>query len=202
MDREMEWIRTVLNDSENDTSIDHIFLVSHIPVFQSSEAVPSDPRVLDRRDELWKAMSNNDKVVACLVGHEHYYDRILFDNSTPVYANDSACSDFDHPVWQIVSGGAGGHTDGRFSPPWMNATKAFYSGNHYCLLTINGEQVSMTVKSDTGEVVDSCILKDGPTEGSAVPSQPGTTLFLVVAGVTAGLIIVGLAYVIIRMQRR
>ena len=202
MDREMEWISTVLKDTEADLSIGHVFLVTHTPIFQSVGAPPPDPRRLDRRDELWKAISNSDKVVACLFGHEHYYNRMLIDNSTPVYANNSACAEFGHPVWQIIAGGAGGHNDGRAMQPWANATKAFYSGNHYCLLTVENGRVTMTVKSDTGEVIDSCVLKDGPTVPPADQKPNAEVSILVVSAVSAVLIFAGLIYGMMRLSRR
>ncbi len=202
MNREIEWISTVLKDADADPSIDHVFMMTHTPAFQSIVRPPLYSRGLDRRDELWKTISNADKVVALLAGHEHYYNRALFDTTTPVYANNSTCAGFGRPVWQIVSGGAGGHNDGYATAPWANATKAFYSGNHYCLLTVENGRVTMTVKSDTGEVIDSCVLKDGPTIPPAGRKPNGEVSILVVSAVSAVLIFAVLIYGMIRLSKR
>jgi hypothetical protein len=96
MDNQLEWIKDVLDDTKNNPSIEHVFMFAHEPAFPNgghlqdaqwysggdsaeNEDYVGNPLdrayVVERRDELWEAISQNGKVVAVFFGDEHNYNR-------------------------------------------------------------------------------------------------------------------------------
>ncbi len=169
MDNQLEWIGDALDDAENNASIEHIFLFGHEPAFPNGGHL-GDAQwyngqkgyVVERRDELWEAIGQNGKVVAVFFGDEHNYNRMLVNRDTPVHLDGSANPNFAHPVWQIISGGAGAPFYAQEGAPWSDYVEVFYPSVHYCLISVDGKNVSMKVKSDTGEIVDEVPLKPFP----------------------------------------
>ncbi|VUT24019.1 MAG: Calcineurin-like phosphoesterase [Candidatus Methanolliviera sp. GoM_asphalt] len=166
MDGQLEWIKEVLDDAKANSEIKHIFMFAHEPAFPNGGHLGDaqwysgkKPYVIDRRDELWEAISNSGKVVAVFFGHEHNYSRMLIDGRTPVYLDGSSNQNFKYPVWQIVSGGAGAPFYAQQKAPWTKNVRYFYPGKNYCLIEVNGERASLKVLGDSGEVIDECPLK-------------------------------------------
>jgi hypothetical protein len=162
LDKQLEWLKNVLNQAKKNPSIEHVFVIGHEPLFPNDAYYGSTvPQYLfDRRVALWEVLSQNSKVVAAFFGHEHNYNRMLVDRKTPIFSDNSPDPKFINPVWQIVTGGAGapfyalGRTD-----PWSNSVKKFYLTRHYCLISVKDEKIELTTISDSGEVVDRCMLR-------------------------------------------
>jgi hypothetical protein len=183
MKNQLEWIKNVLCDAKSNSSIKHIFMFAHTPAFPNGghpqdsqwynggeiaknedyEGNPLDRTyVVDRRDELWEAISQNGKVVAVFFGHEHNYHRTSIDSETAVYLDGSSNSNFTNQVWQIVSGGAGAPFFAQQQEmPWSKSVECFYPGKHYCMIYVNGDEVRLKVVSDSDEIVDQCVLREG-----------------------------------------
>ena len=182
MDNQLEWIEQVLIDAGDNSSIEHVFIFAHEPAFPNGghkkdaqwydggvpgkgrnhnfEGEPIDRSyVVDRRDELWEAISRSGKVVAVFFGDEHNYHRTLITDKTRVYLDMSPNDDFKNPVWQIISGGAGAPFYAQEEMPWTDWVESFYPNKNYCLIDVNGDEVTMKVINDSGEIVDQCTLK-------------------------------------------
>ena len=109
MDKQLEWLKKVLDEAEQDPTIDWIFVVGHTPAFPAGghtvdsmwykgnntyrpyiydyvtgKLVPAPKGIVERRNEFWEILSNHSKVLAYFSGHEHNYYRILITNKTPV----------------------------------------------------------------------------------------------------------------------
>jgi hypothetical protein len=124
------------------------------------EGKPIDRRYLvERRDELWEAISQNGKVVVVFFGDSHNYHRTLIASKTPVHLDGSSNRNFVNPVWQIVSGGAGAPFYAQEDTPWSEFVECFYPGKNYCMIYVNDDRVKLRVISDSGEVIDECVLK-------------------------------------------
>ena len=182
MDNQLAWIEGVLDDARDDSKIKHVFMFAHEPAFPNGGHLhdaqwynggnssknkdyygnPLDRTyVVERRDALWEAISQNGKVVAVFFGDEHNYNRMSVDSETPVYLNNTPNPNFTNPVWQIISGGAGAPFYAQQDTPWSDDVESFYPSKHYCMVSVNGGKVSLEVISDSGEIVDECVLRDG-----------------------------------------
>ncbi|MCD4843185.1 MAG: metallophosphoesterase family protein [Methanosarcinales archaeon] len=202
MDNQLAWIENVLDDAKNDPTIEHIFMFAHEPAFPNGGHLHDaqwynggDPaqnkgynntqidrtHVIERRDELWELISQNGKVVAVFFGDEHNYNRMNLNSETPVYLNGSTNSNFTNPVCQIITGGAGAPFYAQQETPWSDDVEFFYPSKHYCLVSVDGGIVSLKVVSDSGEIVDECVLKDGTPTNEA----NGTTTELFVEVIPA-----------------
>ncbi|MEA1944367.1 MAG: metallophosphoesterase family protein [Euryarchaeota archaeon] len=186
MDNQLAWIKDVLSDAEGDSTIEHIFMFAHEPAFPNGGHLHDaqwynggDPAenedyygnplnrsyVVERRDALWEAISQNGKVVAVFFGDEHNYNRMSVDNETPVHLDGSVNPNFTNPVWQIISGGAGAPFYAQQDTPWSDDVECFYPSKHYCMISVDGGKVSLKVLSDSGEIVDECVLREGTPAG-------------------------------------
>ncbi|MCK4459150.1 MAG: hypothetical protein KAU52_05450, partial [Methanosarcinales archaeon] len=120
---------------------------------------------------LWEAISQNGKVVAVFFGDEHNYNRMSVDSETPVYLDGSTNPNFTSPVWQIITGGAGAPFYAQQETPWSGDVESFYPSKHYCMISVDGGEVSLKAISDSGEVVDECVLRDGAPAGDASTTE-------------------------------
>ncbi|MEA1908706.1 MAG: phosphate ABC transporter substrate-binding protein PstS family protein, partial [Euryarchaeota archaeon] len=206
MDNQLAWIGDVLDDARNDSTIEHIFMFAHEPAFpngghlhdaqwynggESSEnedyyGNPLDrTHVIERRDALWEAISQNGKVVAVLFGDEHNYNRMSVDSETPVYLDGLTNPNFTNPVWQIVTGGAGAPFYAQQDTPWSGDVESFYPSKHYCMISVDGGEVSLKAISDSGEVVDECVLREGVPADAIELTIAGSTTVLPIADACA-----------------
>lgn len=167
MDNQLAWIEGVLDDARDDRTIKHIFMFAHEPAFPNGGHLGDaqwyngeKEYVVERRDALWEAISQNGKVVAVFFGDEHNYNRMSVDSETPVYLDNTPNPDFTNPVWQIISGGTGAPFYAQQDTPWSGDVKSFYPSKHYCMVSVNRDKVSLKVISDSGEIVDECVLRD------------------------------------------
>jgi len=167
-----------LEESESNKKIKHVFVFTHEPSFpvsgHLSDAMwysggsPESNRTIDNkplnreyvikfRDRFWKALSQNGKVRALIVGHEHNYVRILIDSKTPVYLDGSSNDEFKNPVYQLITGGAGAPYYARIDVdiPWENAIKTFSSQEHYLLFKVDEKDIYLYVISSSQEIIES-----------------------------------------------
>ena len=192
MDNQLAWIEGVLSDAESDSTIEHIFMFAHEPAFPNgghlhdaqwynggessgNEDYYGNPlnrtHVIERRDALWEAISQNGKVVAVFFGDEHNYNRMSVDDETPVYLDGSANPNFTNPVWQIITGGAGAPFYAQQDTPWSGDVERFYPSKHYCMISVDGGKVSIKAISDSGEIVDEYVLREGTSVGDTSTTE-------------------------------
>jgi hypothetical protein len=138
----------------------HLFVLGYEPGFpcggKKESAVywsGSVPEVTASREEFWKVLGEAH-VVAYLCGGENNYSRLQVDGSL--------VPGMSHPVWQIVSGGAGA----AFQPkdttvPWSAAVASFTLQRHVCLFTVDGPRVEIHVVGKTGGTIERTTLAGG-----------------------------------------
>ncbi|MFH1689336.1 MAG: metallophosphoesterase [Candidatus Eisenbacteria bacterium] len=178
---QLEWLEEDLAAAEADENIDWVFVFSHEPAFPNGghlydamfwgepgkghEGGLNDPTVplgdvIDMRDRFWSALAHSPKVVAFMCGDEHNYSRTLIDADIR--------ADFAHPVWHLVSGGAGApfYAQDR-SVTWVNKVAAFAPVNHYCVFDADQERVSLHVYAANGALLDEVrdLTSYGATDG-------------------------------------
>jgi len=176
MERQMAWLKRDLDAAQRDADIDWIVLFAHEPAFPNGghlrdamfwgrsgrghEGGLNDARVpsgdvIDMRNRFWGLVSSYSKSLVVFFGDEHNYSR--------TYVDESVHPDYRHPVWQIISGGAGAPFYGRDpSAPWTAQVRHFTSVPHYCLLDVQGKRVELEVWARTGRLVERVVLSDLP----------------------------------------
>ena len=130
----------------------HLFVFTHEPGFPNGGHVKDgiywhgDPAVLAQRQQLYDVMSRH-RVAVIFHGDEHNYSRTHIDST--------ALEGIEHPVWQIISGGAGApyYAQDR-SVPWVDNVRAFDPRQHIVLVSIRGDEAEAEAISLTGEVMD------------------------------------------------
>ena len=168
LSNQLEWLNRDLQAAQDDTNVDWVFIYLHEPAFPNGGHVRdamywgtpgkgehggyNEPGgllgdVIDMRNRFWTIVSRYDKVLVVLCGDEHNYSRTYIDST--IYP------DYRFPVWQIISGGYGApyYVQDK-SVPWVEKVESFAISKHYCLFTVDGNQVSLTVYSDTGQILD------------------------------------------------
>lgn len=177
MDRQLAWVRKVLESLEADDRIDHIFITSHTPIFPNGGHVKDDmwyngsnePRptvagrpvkagIIERRDQLLDLLMNHStKVRAALTGDEHNYSLLRIDESVPIYPagwEGERLSNF-RPIWQINNGAAGAPYYGREETPWAEYVRAFSTQNAVVFIHVDGSRLTCEViNPDTYESID------------------------------------------------
>jgi len=167
-ENQLAWLDRDLAAAQRDPDIDLIFVFTHEPPFPNGghvedamywgrrsdgasvgyndrEAPLGD--VLDMRERFWGTIARYDKVAAVFASDEHNYSRTIIDASVnPAY---------EHPVWQLVSGGGGAPYYTRdTSVPWADNVRCFSTSRHCCLVTVEGRRAKLEVFSDSGELLD------------------------------------------------
>ncbi len=165
---QLEWLEQDVAAAQADDNIDWIFVFSHEPAFPNGghlydamfwgepgkghegglndHTVPLGD-VIDMRNRFWGVLARSPKVVAFMCGDEHNYSRTLIDTDID--------PGFAHPVWHIVSGGAGAPFYAQdTSVTWADKVAAFAPVNHYCVFDADHEKVSLRVYSANGALLD------------------------------------------------
>ncbi len=179
---QLEWLEQDVAAAQADDNIDWIFVFSHEPAFPNGghlydamfwgspgkghEGGLNDPAVplgdvIDMRNRFWSVLAHSPKVVAFMCGDEHNYSRTLIDTDIN--------PGFTHPVWHIVSGGAGAPFYAQdTSVTWADKVAAFAPVNHYCVFDADHEKVSLRVCSANGALLDEVtdLTVYGSTDGS------------------------------------
>lgn len=165
MDRQLNWVESLLTDAGENPFIKHIFLIGYEPAFRN-DGKQDEPHLLQRKMALWRLLSQNSKVAAALFGREHNCNRMEVDRRTPTSSNNVVNPNFKYSLWQVTSGNVGSPSDRLGNAPWRSEVKAFYPDSHYCLISVKGDKVELQVIGETGEIVDSCTLCSGPKSPS------------------------------------
>ena len=165
LDDQMAWLTEVFSQTKADDSIDHLFLFAQEPLFPNGSQIKSgmwyqggDPAknggfdrsyVVKRRDEIWRAFVGTGKAVAASFGDEHNYSRTFI-------TQDKEGNDFEHPIWQVISGGAGApySAELRTDLPWSGNVKKFSTQMSYTLLKVNGDKVMLEAYNIDGILFD------------------------------------------------
>jgi 3',5'-cyclic AMP phosphodiesterase CpdA len=162
MENQMKWLAQDLADARK-RGVEHIFVCGHDMAFptggHASDAMwwnglndPSLPLgdVTAMRDR-FMTLVNKFRVTALLFGHEHNYSRTIIDHSVDKV--------MQHPVTQIISGGAGAPFYPRDTKvPWSSAVKKHAMVNHYVLVTVDKARVTLSAIDLDGNVFDSATL--------------------------------------------
>ncbi len=166
--QKLKWLKRDLQAAQDDANIDWVFLYLHEPAFPNgghlrdamywgtsgkgelggyNELDVPLGDVIDMRNRFWGTVSKYGKVIAVMFGDEHNYNRTRIDSAIH--------PDYQFPVWQIISGGGGApyYVQDK-SVPWAKKVESFAPSKHYCLFTVDGNRVSLTVYSDTGQILD------------------------------------------------
>lgn len=131
----------LISDLEKHKSAKWKFVVLHSPVYTSgphgaedAKGVPKETGIRTAR-KLLPALAAKYGIHAVFSGHDHAYERSKRDGVT-----------------YIVTGGGGA---GNYSAPNPNPYKQFfYSGLHYCVVTVDGDKASLVAKTPDGKVLD------------------------------------------------
>jgi len=153
---QLEWLKQDLARARK-RGLRHLFVAGHEPGFpcggHAGDAMywgGRIPEVNAMREKFWRILGEAG-VVAYLCGDEHNYSRLLVDASL--------VPGMKHPVWQIVSGGAGApfHTPDT-NVPWHRKVAFFTPQRHLCLITVDGKVVTLEVVNETGGRIESAVL--------------------------------------------
>ena len=181
MDNQLAWLSSTLDKLTKNSSIDHIFVTQHTPIFPNGGHVSDDmwyggdntPRptiagkplpqgIIERRDAYLALLLKHHKVLAVLTGDEHNYNRLLLNEDMDIYPPDwdKPRLKITRPLWQINNGAAGAPYYGQETTPWMDHLKAFSTQNAVVLFDIKDRRVYMRViNPDTLELIDDTALR-------------------------------------------
>jgi len=174
MDNQMDWLRKIIQEFEQNPAIDHIFVTQHTPVFPNGghsgddmwysgnnekrpyiAGKPIQKGIIERRDEYLDILINHSKkVVAVLTGDEHNYNRLQLTKEVPIYPENYPHKKLNvsRSIYQINNGASGAPYYGQEKLPW---TKAFSVENAVCLFYVKGKKISMKVLNpDTLNEID------------------------------------------------
>ena len=115
----------------------HLFVFTHEPSFPNGGHVADAmyyrgkvPTVVERRNRFWRVLVKH-RVLAAFFGDEHNYSRTLIDRNVDPR--------FDHPIWAIISGGAGAPFYAQNTGlPWSSQVKCFSAQQHFVIVSVTG----------------------------------------------------------------
>jgi hypothetical protein len=167
MNKQMFWLKEVLEEYEADPKVDHVFVTLHTPVFPNGGHAgddmwyrgnnkvrpyvagnPLNEGIIERRDRFLSLVVNqHDKVRAILTGDEHNYNRLQIDNQMNRYPKswDKPKLQLNRKIWQINNGAAGAPYYGQQQLPWSNDVEIFSTQNALVLFHVEGEKLEMEV---------------------------------------------------------
>lgn len=178
---QLEWLREQVARADADPKVEHLFFAAQEPPFPNGghtgdamwyrggdtnrdrKVDGADVPIVQNRNAMWQIISGSPKTVAFITGDEHAYSRLLVAPDTPVGPRtlpDGGPATFEHPVWQITSGGAGAPWyDKELDLPWSGELRAHSTQPHYALFRIDGGDVELEAISQTGQRVDAARLR-------------------------------------------
>jgi hypothetical protein len=177
MDEQLAWLDQTVQQLEQDSTIDHIFVTQHTPWFPNGGHVRDDmwyngnnqirpyvagrpyaQGIIERRDQMLDIMVNNSsKVRALLTGDEHNYNRLYLTPETAIYPELYFFPKIEltRPIYQINNGAAGAPYYAQEETPWTPWVSNFTTQNALVFLHVDGDSVEVEVLNpDTLEEVD------------------------------------------------
>lgn len=119
------------------------FVMLHHPTFTSGShggvnggGIPNEKGIRDGQ-ALFPRLAAMYGITAFFAGHDHAYERSVKDG-----------------VSYIVSGGGGAPSYGEPNAAHNPYRRVFYSGIHYCVVTVSATKAEMIVKTPDGKVLD------------------------------------------------
>jgi hypothetical protein len=182
MDKQLEWFEKTLKILEEDSTVDHVFVTLHSPLFPNDDHVndamwyngSNQPRpyirgnavekgIIERRNHLLDLMANKStKVLAMLTGDENNYCRTEIGPTTPIYP-DGWVLERNRPqrvIYQISNGAAGASYCAQEKTPWIGFTSGFTTQNTVLYFHIEGKSVEVEViNPDTMEEIETYTLR-------------------------------------------
>jgi hypothetical protein len=183
MDKQVEWLKTTIQNLEQNTGIDHIFITEHTPFFPNGGHKGDDMwysgdnkfrpyvsgkavkyGIIERRDQLLDIIVNQSKkVVAILTGDEHNYCRLEVGPNTEIYPDnypEEKKIKLTRTIWQINNGAAGAPYYAQQELPWSPFLKGFTTQNALVFFNVEGKKILMeTYNPDTLDKYDSLELR-------------------------------------------
>jgi predicted phosphohydrolase len=153
----ISWVESKLIEAANNPLVQWIVVYLHYPPYSSGKAHGSSPAA-----QPLIPLFDKYGVDLVLAGHEHNYERTYpIRNDMVVSFNSTLYSGIEGTIY-IVAGGGGGGLYKEFqspSPEW-----SYYRAAEYSILVVSVDGGVMEVKavnSQTGEIMDSFIIKKG-----------------------------------------
>lgn len=182
MDKQLEWFEKTLEKLEKDSTIDHVFVTVHTPLFPNGGHVGDDMwyngnnnvrpyiqgqpvaiGIIQRRDQLLHAMVNKStKVLAVLTGDEHNYCKTEIGPKTPMYPAGWQMNrqQLGRTIYQVNNGAAGAPYYAQEQTPWSSFTTGFTTQYAVVYFHIEGKSVEVEViNPDTLEEIESFTLR-------------------------------------------
>ena len=136
----------------------HLFVFTHEPGFPNGGHVYDAmywggrvPEVLQQRERLFRILGRH-RVCAIFHGDEHNYSRLQVDAEL--------VAGMKHPVWQIITGGAGApYYVQDHSTPWARKVARFDSRQHLVRIGLDAQGVALEALSLTGDPIERLPLK-------------------------------------------
>ncbi len=177
MDNQFDWLKGMVNFYERDTSIKHIFLTVHTPMFPNGGHSGDDmwysgnnairPRIagketkygiIERRDQILELIVNKSKKVrAVLTGDEHNYNHLVINPAMEMYPEgwDKEKITLKRTIFQINNGAAGAPYYAQEKLPWSKYCRSFTTRNALVFITVDGDKVDVqTINPDTLEEIE------------------------------------------------
>ncbi|MDX9721900.1 MAG: metallophosphoesterase [Myxococcota bacterium] len=133
MPEQMKWLRNDLAAARA-RGVDFIFVMTHVPGFPNGGHTGDgmwyggkNEEVNEMRREFWTMMGDYG-VSAVFTGHEHSYNRLSIDARID--------ERFVHPVWQIVTAGAGAPYYGLSDMPWTKQISVYTPEEHFVIVDV------------------------------------------------------------------
>ncbi len=166
MDNQMAWMKTTLEQLDNDENIDHVFVTIHTPFFPNGGHIKDDmwysgnnsPRpviagkavdkgIIERRDELLDIIINQTKKTkAILTGDEHNYARTQLNSKTKLNRTISGKKlTLNREIWQINNGAAGAPYYAQEKTPWSKSVQGFTTQNALVFFHVDGDKIKVEV---------------------------------------------------------
>ena len=131
-----------------------IFVFAHEPAFPCGGHVGDGmwwhgkrPEMLEIRERFWNILQKHG-VRAAMFGDEHNYSALRVDSRVG--------EEYYQPVWHIVSGGVGAPYYAKASSvPWAEQVSAFSPIQHFCLIEVRPEGVTLSAIDAHGRIIDS-----------------------------------------------
>jgi len=182
MDNQLFWLENTIAMLEKNTSIEHIFVTLHSPLFPNGGHVaddmwyggnnkfrayvagkPVEKGIIERRDQILNILVNkSSKVVAILTGDEHNYCKLELGPETIIYPENYSLPKIklSRTIYQVNNGAAGAPYYAQEKTPWTNYVTGFTSRNALVLFDVEGGKISMRViNPDTLEPIDELVLR-------------------------------------------